>query len=63
MPTNEERRQVAAKLREARENLEDIPLPKTVGEQSFIYLQVLAIALGGGEIFTRLADLIEPEPE
>ena len=60
MPTNEERRQVAAKLREARENLEDTPLPTTLGEQCFIYLQALAIVLGGGEIFTRLADLIEP---
>lgn len=63
MPTNEERRQVAAKLREARENLEDIPVPTTVGEQSFIYLQALAIVLGGGDIFNRLADLIDPASE
>lgn len=63
MGDNEKRRQVAAKLREARENLEDIPVPTTVGEQSFIYLQALAIVLGGGDIFSRLADLIDPASE
>ena len=64
MPTNEERREVAARLRKARANLENIPMPRGINQASFIYLNELAKALGNdGHIFTHLADLIEPEPE
>ena len=65
--TNDERRKVAAKLREARENLEEIPVPNDLRERCFTYMyhivKVIAKVIGRGEIFTSLADLIEPEPE
>ena len=32
MPTNEERREVAARLRDARVKLESVPVPKSIGE-------------------------------
>lgn len=64
MPTNEERKQVAARLRDARVKLESIPVPKSIGEQSFTYLLELTKAIGkhDGALFDRFADLIEPEP-
>ena len=65
--TNDERRKVAAKLREARENLDEVPVPNDLRERCFTYLyhitKVIAKIIGRGEIFTSLADLIEPEPE
>ena len=64
MPTNDERREVAARLREARANLESIPVPRDIDQASFTYLVELTKAIGDdGHIFNRLADLIEPEPE
>ena len=62
-PSDEERREVAARLREARANLENIPRLRDVYQSSFIYLIELAKAVGDSEILNRLADLIEPEPE
>lgn len=62
MPTNDERREVAARLREARANLESIPVPRDIDQASFTYLLELTKAIGDdGHIFNRLADLIEPE--
>ena len=61
MPTVDERRKVAARLREIRENLEETPAPSDLGEACFIYLSFIAKSIGGGEIFTRLADLVEPD--
>lgn len=63
MPTNGERREVAARLREARANLESIPVPRGIEQASFVYLGLLSQAVHGGDLFNRLADLIEPEPE
>jgi hypothetical protein len=63
MLTNDERREVAARLRDARVKLESVPVPKSIGEQSFTYLLELTKAIGkhDGALFDRFADLIEPE--
>ena len=61
--TNDERRKVAARLRKERENLESVLVPNDLEELCFTYLYHIAKVIGRGEIFTNLADLIEPEPE
>ena len=64
MPTNEERREIAAKLRESREFISS--MPKITLEQNTFdaFERILAcIEYERGNIFDYLADLIEPEPE
>lgn len=66
MPTNEERREVARKLREKyhERNSEGWLEAQDVGLQWYNYLKDLESCLPDGEsMFTVLADLIEPEPE
>lgn len=62
MPTNEERREIARNLREAKARCEERGYPWMCDD--------LILSLGythdyeaGNEIFDLLADLIEPEPE
>lgn len=54
MPTNDERREVAARLREVAPTYESRHNPDWSSS-------LCSIAGSPGEIFTRLADLIEPE--
>ena len=64
MPTDDERREVAAKLRESREFISS--MPKITLEQNTFdaFERILAcIEYEQGNIFDYLADLIEPEPE
>lgn len=64
MVTNDKRREIAARLREAEANLINIPMPKGIVESSSVYFRELTEALGEHEetLFNYLADLIEPEP-
>ena len=69
MPTNDERREVAARLRDKHENWQSIKpdtwYPQTAGlSYELVYLHDLEACIPDGEsIFIVLADLIDPEPE
>lgn len=66
MASDEERREVAARLRSTRRRMEDVPVPNNVGAASFRYLVSLISAVrvpNGSNLFIRLADLIEPEEQ
>lgn len=66
MPTNDDRRQIAERLRSRRKQMESERPPASKFLASFIYLVEIgrAVSLGEkGDLFNRLADLIEPEPE
>lgn len=66
MASDEERREVAARLRTERRHMEDVPVPNNVGAASFRYLVSLISAVrvpNGSNLFIRLADLIEPEEQ
>lgn len=65
-PTDEERREVAAKLRakHRERNRPGVLVPQDAGMQVWDYLRDLEECLPDGDsAFTVLADLIEPEPE
>lgn len=64
MIDDEERREVAARLRESREFISS--LPKTTPEQNvFDTFELILACIGyeAGNLFDYLAKLIEPEPE
>ena len=64
MPTNDERREVAARLRESREFVGGMP-KMSLEQNAFDAFERILACLGyeRGNIFDHLADLIEPEPE
>ena len=64
MPTNEERREIAAKLRESREFINSMP-KITLEQNTFDAFERILACIGyeRGNIFDYLANLIEPEPE
>lgn len=66
MPTNEERREVARKLREkqSERNRPDVFMPQSMGVMAeILYEDLISCVPNRGNIFLALADLIEPEPE
>lgn len=66
MPTNEERREVARKLREkqSERNRPDVFVPQSMGVMAeILYEDLISCVPNRGNIFLALADLIEPEPE
>ena len=66
MPTNEERREVVARLRAKHKERSkpDVWYPQAVGAYEKAYLLDLEACVPDGKsLFAVLADLIEPEPE
>ena len=64
MLTNEERRDVAARLRESREFISDMPKMSLEQNTFDVFERILAcVGYERGNIFDHLAELIEPEPE
>ena len=64
MPTNDERRDVAARLRESREFISDMPKMSLEQNTFDVFERILAcVGYERGNIFDHLAELIEPEPE
>ena len=64
MLTNEERREVAARLRESREFISDMPKMSLEQNTFDVFERILAcVGYERGNIFDHLAELIEPEPE
>lgn len=66
MPTDNERREIAARLRNRRREMESEKPPTDSFFAAFVYLTNVmgAVRVGeDGNLFNRLADLIEPEPE
>ena len=64
MPTNDERREVAERLRNRRKEMESEKPPSDGFFAATVYLAnvMCAVRLGeNGNLFNRLADLIEPE--
>jgi len=62
MISNEERREVARKLRSLDERIEGMPLMCTKQEHDALALRAIRAVIGKGDIFHLLADLIEPQP-
>ena len=62
MISNEERREVARKLRSLDERIEGMPLMLTKQEHNAMALRAIRAVVGKGDIFHLLADLIEPQP-
>lgn len=62
MVSNEERREVARKLRSLDEHIEGMPLMCTKQEHNAMALRAIRAVVGKGDIFHLLADLIEPQP-
>lgn len=66
MTTNEERREVARKLREkqSERNRPDVFVPQSMGVMAeILYEDLISCVPNRGNIFLALADLIDPEPE
>lgn len=67
MISNEQRREVAGKLRSLDERIEGMPLMCTKQEHNAMALRAIRAVVGKGDIFHLLADLIDrpttkPEP-
>lgn len=61
MISDEERREVAQKLRSLDEHIEGMPLMCTKQEHNAMALRAIRAVVGKGDIFHLLADLIEPQ--
>lgn len=59
MISNEERREVARKLRSLDEHIEGMPLMCTKQEHNAMALRAIRAVVGKGDIFHLLADLID----
>lgn len=59
MISNEERREVARKLRSLDENIDGVPLMCTKQEHNAMALRAIRAVVGKGDIFHLLADLID----
>lgn len=59
MISNEERREVARKLRSLDENIDGAPLMCTKQEHNAMALRAIRAVVGKGDIFHLLADLID----
>lgn len=59
MISNEERREVARKLRSLDEHIEGMPLMCTKQEHNAMVLRAIRAVVGKGDIFHLLADLID----
>lgn len=59
MVSNEERREVARKLRSLDEHIEGMPLMCTKQEHNAMALRAIRAVVGKGDIFHLLADLID----
>lgn len=59
MVSNEERREVAQKLRSLDEHIDGMPLMCTKQEHSAMALRAIRAVVGKGDIFHLLADLID----
>ena len=59
MVSNEERREVARKLRSLDENIDGVPLMLTKQEHDAMALRAIRAVAGKGDIFHLLADLID----
>lgn len=59
MISNEERREVARKLRSLDENIDGVPLMCTKQEHNAMALGAIRAVVGKGDIFHLLADLID----
>lgn len=64
MPTDEERREVAARLRESREFISCLPKSSLEQNAFNVFERILAcVDYERGNVFDYLADLIDPEEE
>lgn len=61
MISNEERREVAQKLRSLDESIDGVPLMCTKQVHDAMVLRAIRAVVGKGDIFHLLADLIEPQ--
>lgn len=61
MISNEERREVARKLRNLDEGIDGVPSMCTKQEHNAMALRAIRAVVGKGDIFHLLADLIDPE--
>ena len=61
MISDEERREVARKLRSLDEHIDGMPLMCTKQEHDALALRAIRAVIGKGDIFHLLADLIEPQ--
>ena len=59
MISNEERREIAGKLRSLDERIEGMPLMCTKQEHNAMALRAIRAVVGKGDIFHLLADLID----
>ena len=59
MVSNEERREIARKLRSLDENIDGVPLMLTKQEHDAMALRAIRAVVGKGDIFHLLADLID----
>lgn len=59
MVSNEERREVARKLRSLDESIDGVPLMCTKQEHNAMALRAIRAVVGKGDIFHLLADLID----
>lgn len=59
MISNEQRREVAGKLRSLDENIDGVPLMCTKQEHNAMALRAIRAVVGKGDIFHLLADLID----
>lgn len=57
--SNEERREVAAKLRSLDESIDGVPLMCTKQEHNAMALRAIRAVVGKGDVFHLLADLID----
>ena len=60
--SDEDRREIAGKLRSLDERVEGMPLRCTKQEHNPMALRAIRAVVGKGDIFHLLADLIEPQP-